>query len=115
MRDQRRLWTRYLGRAHTQPEQSRMRDDRLAEFEPLSRIHVQCGWHVSGIRGQRISQRERIARGFGHAEAHMRTRDERGIAEQRDAAESELAGLEVVNRLEQRFVRRLDHVDEYGC
>src|SRR5262249_47944673 len=50
---------------------------------------------------QRLDQRQRVAACLGHAEAHVRPRGGRGVADQRDAPEHELRRRKVVDRREE--------------
>ena len=53
---------------------------------------------------ERRHQRRRIVRRLGHAGRDMRPRHERGIADDRDAAERHARRFEIVDRLQDRFV-----------
>ncbi len=92
---------------------SRARDDCGAEAGAGSVVLPERFPDV--VRGtKRIGQRHGIAARLGDAHTDVRARHERGIAHQRDPAEHQLRGLDVVDRLEERLLREPDHLCELG-
>ena len=63
------------------------------------------GGHV-GFGGQRRGKRCGIVGSLGDAGGHVRTRDEGGVAEDRDAAERHVRRFKIVDRLQDRLVHQ---------
>src|SRR5687767_13591847 len=85
----------------------RARDDPGAEAAPLEIVAREAAVELAVRRGDAASQGLGVERRLGDAHADMRARDERRVAQQRDAPVHQARRLEVEYRLE-KGLRALD-------
>ena len=79
-------------------------DDAAADGQPL-RLEFEKR-RLDLVRRDRVRKGGRVLAGLRHAGADMRSRHERGVADDRDAAERHARGFQVVDRLQHRLVHQ---------
>ena len=82
---------------------ARLRDERGAEGSLLPFVTCETALYGRGAR-KRLGEAHHVERCLGDAHADVRPRDERRIADQRDAALHGVPGLEIEYRLEERLL-----------